>query len=537
MPTSTPTIVVSVDSTQILEAHFAEGSGSSENDEDTNPDLVGGDPTQAPAKNLSTFSEWVETRKREERLEKIGNATNGHASQVLGDGKNGKDTERNGTLSKNGTQHPNGGTGATQSSQGSVPPPQPVVRKFKRNYASPDCGAKVVAHNAEAQNTAFLLTPSRDEYLLTPCKTEKRIYFVVELCEAIRPDRIELANFELFSSSPKEFTVSLGERFPTREWTLLGNFTADDQRGSQEFSFTPPTPPEGEPSAGAFGKFLKLEVLSHYGTEHYCPVSLLKVFGVSEYEAMSEEDAVSAGISSGDNTAEYALDEEEVGSVDREPGQGIFNSAKDKVIQMVKQAAEALVRPKETSSTTEMPSPGVPKNVWDSSDIPSEACLCPLSKDEEPSSLWKVLSCRWKELEFPIGCCYTLPDTASTYVTFCPSNDSSRLISTMLPPLKLETMGYLQTKFGHSKPIVPQSPVDTKPPVKSKNDGKVSRDAPKTIQEEKSVSNKTKLKSPVKKSKSTGKEDQSLSPSASKEEKPRKEQKPEVSFKTPAALE
>ena len=32
---------------------------------------------------------------------------------------------------------------------------------------------------------------------------------------------------------------------------------------------------------GVVGKFAKLEVLSHHGTEHYCPISLFKVFALS----------------------------------------------------------------------------------------------------------------------------------------------------------------------------------------------------------------------------------------------------------------
>ena len=32
---------------------------------------------------------------------------------------------------------------------------------------------------------------------------------------------------------------------------------------------------------GVVGKFAKLEVLSHHGTEHYCPISLFKVLVLS----------------------------------------------------------------------------------------------------------------------------------------------------------------------------------------------------------------------------------------------------------------
>lgn len=81
----------------------------------------------------------------------------------------------------------------------------PVLKlKNSKNYASPDCGAKIIAANSESSGTGYVLTSTRDEYLLSPCKS--RIWFVVELCEAIQAERIDLANFELFSSSPKNFS-------------------------------------------------------------------------------------------------------------------------------------------------------------------------------------------------------------------------------------------------------------------------------------------------------------------------------------------
>lgn len=64
-----------------------------------------------------------------------------------------------------------------------------------------------------------------DEYMLNPCKTKN--WFVIELCETIQPQYMELANFELYSSIPKEFSVSASEHYPARnEWSVLGIFRA-----------------------------------------------------------------------------------------------------------------------------------------------------------------------------------------------------------------------------------------------------------------------------------------------------------------------
>lgn len=60
--------------------------------------------------------------------------------------------------------------------------------RHSKNYASPDCGAKVVGANPEAVSASSVLSPSRDEYLLNTCNA--RIWFIVELCEAIQPKKV-----------------------------------------------------------------------------------------------------------------------------------------------------------------------------------------------------------------------------------------------------------------------------------------------------------------------------------------------------------
>jgi len=60
--------------------------------------------------------------------------------------------------------------------------------------------------------------------------------------------QVEIANFELFSSSPKDFRVSISDRFPTRDWLLLGDFVAGDERTIQSFLLEEPI----------FGKFVKV---------------------------------------------------------------------------------------------------------------------------------------------------------------------------------------------------------------------------------------------------------------------------------------
>ncbi|SPP79629.1 SUN domain-containing ossification factor isoform X2 [Drosophila guanche] len=210
---------------------------------------------------------------------------------------------------------------------------KPSTLKLRsKNYASPDCGAKIIASNGDATNTGAVLTQSSDEYMLSTCGS--RIWFVVELCEAIQAQKVELANFELFSSSPKNFTVAVSKRFPTRDWSNVGRFAAEDKRTVQTFELHP----------HLFGKFVRVDIHSHYSKEHFCPVSLFRVFGTSEFEAFETE------IRPSDEMDDFDDDFEQGSSHKGNAGGGgggggIFQSASDAVISMVKKAAEVLVKP------------------------------------------------------------------------------------------------------------------------------------------------------------------------------------------------
>ncbi len=114
-------------------------------------------------------------------------------------------------------------------------------------------------------------------------KCTDQIWFVVELCESIKAVKMELANFELYSSVPHEFRVTMSNTYPPKEkdWALFGQFKAENDRSVQTFFA------EGQ---GVFGKYARVEILSHHGEEHFCLVSHFKMFGVSEIELLGGDD-------------------------------------------------------------------------------------------------------------------------------------------------------------------------------------------------------------------------------------------------------
>uniref|UniRef100_UPI00358F2999 SUN domain-containing ossification factor-like isoform X2 n=1 Tax=Myxine glutinosa TaxID=7769 RepID=UPI00358F2999 len=147
------------------------------------------------------------------------------------------------------------------------------------NYASVDCGAKVISTNSEAQSASSLLVDNMDFYMLSPCSA--RIWVIIELCEMVQVRLIETGNLELFSSMPAEIIIMGSDRYPAREWLNLGKLQAEPLRAIQTFPV----------QEHVFIRYVKMEVLSTHGTEYYCPLSLLRVFGVGmveEYEEVTD---------------------------------------------------------------------------------------------------------------------------------------------------------------------------------------------------------------------------------------------------------
>jgi Sad1 / UNC-like C-terminal len=65
-------------------------------------------------------------------------------------------------------------------------------------------------------------------------------FVVVELCEDLRIDTAQLANFEFFSGMFKEFTVSVAKKYAATEaegWRAVGTYVGKNVRDVQVSSF------------------------------------------------------------------------------------------------------------------------------------------------------------------------------------------------------------------------------------------------------------------------------------------------------------
>ncbi|XP_074688961.1 SUN domain-containing ossification factor isoform X3 [Strix aluco] len=225
------------------------------------------------------------------------------------------------------------------------------VQKNRNNYASVECGAKILAANPEAKSTSAILMENMDLYMLNPCST--KIWFVIELCEPVQVKQLDIANHELFSSTPKDFLVSISDRYPTNKWIKLGTFHARDERNVQSFPL----------DEQMYAKYVKVELISHFGSEHFCPLSLIRVFGTSmveEYEEIADSQYQSERQELFDEDDDYLLD---YNTGEEKSSKNLLGSATNAILSMVNIAANMLRAKTEESSEAEAGNKSVSENV------------------------------------------------------------------------------------------------------------------------------------------------------------------------------
>ncbi|XP_073727827.1 SUN domain-containing ossification factor [Misgurnus anguillicaudatus] len=197
------------------------------------------------------------------------------------------------------------------------------VQQTFTNYASVECGAKILSSNPEAKSTSAILMENMDMYMLNPCNN--KIWFIIELCQPIQVRQLDIANFEIFSSNPKDFLVSISDRYPTNRWLKLGTFHARDERTVHSFPL----------DEHLFAKYIKVELLSHFGSEHFCPLSMVRVFGTSmmeEYEMNSSDRPHSRDDQDYDESPDFV-------PLDDKSTKNLIGSAKDVLLTMVNSIA------------------------------------------------------------------------------------------------------------------------------------------------------------------------------------------------------
>ncbi|KAL9937317.1 hypothetical protein V8E36_003726 [Tilletia maclaganii] len=268
-------------------------------------------------------------------------------------------------------------TGSTNSnSRPAVGNPGPLLAQLKTrwNYASMDCAAVVHRTNPGAKFASSILSEKKDRYMLSPCPTDhggpgsrgQGQYVIVELCDNIMIDTVVLGNYEFFSRQFKRFRLRAAAKLHAREeeWYDFGTFRARNSRGLQVFEVNsrlnegdgstdpdtvipgydgedgptgqegnssdpggtaqpPPifTPPSSSLKDARFFRYVRIDFLEHYGSEFYCPVSVLRIYGLTALD-------------------EYYRDQEEGG--DGGAGAAVSATANNPIVANVVELAEQL---------------------------------------------------------------------------------------------------------------------------------------------------------------------------------------------------
>lgn len=175
----------------------------------------------------------------------------------------------------------------TQQQQGQEQDDGGKVYKDRFNYASFDCAATIVKTNKNIKGANNILSENKDTYLLNQC-SEKNKFVVIELCQDILVDTVVLANFEFFSSMFRHVRISVSAVYPpvgsdseNNGWKILGDFEARSVRELQYFRIANPW---------IWARFIRIEILSHWGHEFYCPISLVRVYGTTMMDEYRSEE-------------------------------------------------------------------------------------------------------------------------------------------------------------------------------------------------------------------------------------------------------
>ena len=213
--------------------------------------------------------------------------------------------------------------------------------KERSNYASFDCASTVLKTNPECKGSTAILVENKDSYMLNICSAKNK-FFIVELCDDILIDTVVLANFEFFSSMFRTFRVSVSDRYPVKldKWRDLGTFEARNSREVQAFLVENPL---------IWARYLRIEFLTHFGNEYYCPVSLLRVHGTTMMEEFNHD--VKGSRNDDDSDSEVG-DVEEGDLVDSVPADLVSADALKEKAQETLESADATSTGSSSGTTT-----------------------------------------------------------------------------------------------------------------------------------------------------------------------------------------
>lgn len=179
------------------------------------------------------------------------------------------------------------------------------LNQDKFNYASVDCMANIVETSKNnVKHSSNLLNNDMDKSLLFNYHQKGNKYVIIELCDLIKINAVEIGNLEHFSNSFKSFKISGKKRFTNsrnKADTAAGSEKDDDDDGwiqVGEFEYTSPNSIQlfcvnETNDARPWVKYLKLEILDFYENVddfYYTPITVFKVYGKDIFNDVEEKE-------------------------------------------------------------------------------------------------------------------------------------------------------------------------------------------------------------------------------------------------------
>ena len=331
--------------------------------------------------------------------------------------------------------------------------------KERSNYASFDCAATILKTNKEAKSASAILIENKDSYMLNPCSASNK-FIIVELCDDILIDTLVLANYEFFSSIFRTFRVSVSDRYPVKldRWKVLGTFEARSSRSVQAFLIEQPL---------IWARYLRIEFLTHFGTEYYCPVSLLRVHGTTMMEEFRHQEEVNRGehLDDGEDEAEGESEVEIIGAGGEkvilqdtmQHGSPILSSEAEKTVvetavPTVESSVEAAASEAQAISTS-LAGPGSQSEHVDTTPQPSNSRSDP-GQDSTSKSLQPIAQAE------PTGPARSMNDDATTTAELSPSSAVTKRLSSAGSTL-LEQASNLVSNASDTLADTPDSKITT----------------------------------------------------------------------------
>ena len=174
--------------------------------------------------------------------------------------------------------------------------------KQRYNFAAAQAGASVLDSSAVMKGAGNVLLDNRDKYMVSHCDKGSK-WIVIQLSEDIEVQVVSLSNREHYSSGMHnihfhlhphphphphfhphlhphlgvEYFQLLGsDKFPTPQWVLMGYFRAANIMDLQHFCV----------SLEAMIRYIKIRFLTHHGSNVYCTLTSVKVYGARMLETL-----------------------------------------------------------------------------------------------------------------------------------------------------------------------------------------------------------------------------------------------------------